>query len=281
MNPFDLFIPILINPLVNVLLVFYKLAETLGLPGPLGWSIIFMTIAVRLLVYPLYATQLRNQMKMSALKPHLDEVKRKHGHDRARHAEEQMKLYRQHGVSPAGGCLPLLIQTFILLGLFYALSPILSGSAEAALNHLNQVAYSPSLHLAHFDENFLGFNLATSPSKIGPSLELLGQKFNVGLLWVPVLTGLLQFVLSKMMQQPTAPDPKKKEEPSFQDALMQSQSSMMFIFPLLIASASYSFPLGLTLYWNVTNIFAIIQQYLIAGPGGLAKWLPKQPTPSK
>src|SRR5205085_8267949 len=113
MNPFDIFLPILINPLVNVLLAFYKLAETLALPGPLGWTIIFLTVAVRLLVYPLAVAQIRSQKAMAELQPQLAELKRRHGQDAQRHRAEQMKLYQRTGFNPAAGCLPLLVQTFI------------------------------------------------------------------------------------------------------------------------------------------------------------------------
>jgi YidC/Oxa1 family membrane protein insertase len=281
MSPFDIFIPILINPLINVLLAFYKLAEGIGLPGPLGWAIIFLTVAIRLLIYPMYTAQLKSQKKMADLKPHLDEVRRKHGHDRKRHAEEQMKLFSKHGVSPAGGCLPLIVQTIVLLGLLYALLPILSIPAGEALQKLNQIAYSPTLHLDSFDANFLGLNLASSPSQVGPGINLGFFTLHLGLWWVPVITGLLQFVLSKMLQLAPPAKPKKNEAPSFQEALAQSQGSLLLLFPFLIGITAYTFPLGLSLYWNITSVFAIIQQYLTIGPGGLKGWLPKSLIPLK
>lgn len=271
MNPFDIFIPILINPLINILLAFYQLADKLGLPGPLGWSIIFLTIAIRLVVYPFYSSQLRHQKRLNELKPHLAELKRKYGSDRRRHQEEQAKLYKEQGINPAGGCLPLLIQFPVLIGLYNVFFTALRQAPEAALQHLNSAAYSDSLRITTFNETFFGLSLTDIPSHH----ELLSAW-----LLIPLLTGALQLVLAKMTQPPAAPAKKSSGE-SFEDALASSQSTMLYLFPVMTAYFSFSFPLGLTLYWNVANIFAIIQQYQIAGPGGLSKWLPKKLTPVK
>jgi len=271
MNPFDIFIPILINPLINILLALYHVAEALGLPGPLGWSIIFLTIITRLVVYPFYTSQMRHQKKLQELQPHLSELKKKWGHDRARHQQEQARLYREKGINPAGGCLPLLIQMPVLIGLYNVFFSALQEVPAKAITHLNSAAYADALKITTFNETFFGLSLADAPSHH----ELLSA-------WmiVPLLTALLQLVLAKMTQPATSPA-KKSGGDSFADAMASSQASMLYLFPVMTAYFSYSFPLGLTLYWNVANIFAIIQQYLIAGPGGLSAWLPKRLIPSK
>lgn len=266
MNPLDIFIPILINPLINVLLAFYQLALNLNLPGPLGWSIIFLTIAINFLVYPLKSAQLRSQRKLQELRPHLAELKRRHGHDKKRHQEEQLKLYREHGYNPAAGCLPLLIQLPILFGLYAVLINILGNGQEAALGHLNGAAYFDWLKINNLETNFLGLNLAITPSKVDLTATLV---------LVIAVTALLQLVLGKMTQPPPAPKEEKKTE-SFEDALAASSSSMLYLLPAIIAWAAYSLPIGLALYWNVSSIFAIIQQYLIVGLGGLASWRPRK-----
>ncbi len=270
MNPFDIFIPILINPLINLLLGLYHLAGLIHLPGELGWAIIFLTVLIRLLVYPVYASQLRGQKTMNILKPHLSELKKKHGKDRRKLQEEQLKLYKLHGYNPASGILTLLIQLPILLGLYNVFFSILNGAADKAADHLNAAAYSDVLKITTLNENFFGLLLSTSPSAAGLSSPLI---------LIPIVTGLLQLVLAKMTQPAVVA--KTKNEASFEDALASSQSTMLFLFPIMTGYFAYSFPLGLSLYWNVANIFAIIQQYLIAGPGGLTTWLPKKLIPAK
>jgi YidC/Oxa1 family membrane protein insertase len=271
MNPFDIFIPILINPLINILLAFYHLAAALGLPGPLGWSIIFLTLAVRLAVFPAMAAQLRHQRRLAELKPHLAELKKKHGHDPKRHREEQAKLYREKGVSPAGGCLPAIVQAVIVIGLYSVFFGVLNKPIGQVLTHLNSAAYFEALKIGSLDKTFFGLDLSLSPAHYG----LL-----TAFLLIPVVTGILQLFLAKMTTLPPSPRDSKKE-PSFEDALLSSQSTMIYLLPLMTAYFAFSFPVGLALYWNVANIFAIIQQYIIMGPGGLAAWLPKNLTPSK
>jgi YidC/Oxa1 family membrane protein insertase len=266
MSPFDVFIPILINPLINVLLVFYHLAQAVGLPGPLGWAIVLLTISINLVVYPLKSAQLRSQKKMTELRPHLAELKRVHGHDPARHREEQAKLFKERGYNPAAGCLPLLIQLPVLIGLYNVFFQTLQ--QKAALDHLNNAAYSASLKLTTLDLSFFGLSLATIPSQ---------QGFNTPLILLPIVTGALQLILARMTAPAAAPPSSK--EASFEDALASTQGSMLYIFPVMTAYFAYILPVGLALYWNVTTVFAIIQQYLIAGPGGLSSWLPKRKTP--
>lgn len=257
---------ILFHPIVNILLLFYKLAELAHLPGPMGWAIIVLTLILRLAVYPFYQNQIRHQKKLQELKPQLDALKREHGSNRLRHQQEVQKLYKEAGVNPAGGLLPVLIQLPVLLGLYNAIFNIVSKSTDQALTHINNVAYTPLLHLTSLDKTFLGFNLSLSPSSAGLISALL---------IIPIVTGALQLVLAKMTTPPPSPKDSSKEE-SFEDALASSQSSLLWLMPLMTAYFAYQFPLGLALYWNVANIFAIVQQYLTVGPGGLASWLPKK-----
>lgn len=261
MHIFDIFIPILINPLINVLLFFYHVAVLLHLPGPLGWSIILLTIAIRLLVSPLVRTQLLHQKKILSIKPQVDELKKKHGKDRQAFLQAQSKLHKEQGINPAAGCFPLLIQLPILIGLYQVFLGIFRN--HEAVSHINSVAYFSWLHLDHFDLTFFGMNLANSPAHYGLLTPFL---------LIPVLTAAIQLVLAQMTIPPKTPGATSKEQ-SFEDALASSSSSMGYIFALMIGYLAFSFPVGLALYWNVANIFAIIQQYLIIGPGGLSKWL--------
>src|SRR5439155_7719853 len=110
--PWDAF---LVHPLMAVALFFYSLARDFGL------AIILLTVAIRLAVYPLYVTQIRSQRAMQELAPVMNDLKTKYPKDRQRFAEEQMKLYKERGVNPAAGCLPLVLQLPILFALYSAL----------------------------------------------------------------------------------------------------------------------------------------------------------------
>ncbi|MEK7120698.1 MAG: YidC/Oxa1 family membrane protein insertase, partial [Patescibacteria group bacterium] len=114
----EIFNTILIDPIINVLVFLYKTLFSISAPYPLGLSIIILTIVVKLITHPLTASQFKSMAKLRKLQPHLDKVKEKYGQDKARLQQETMKLYKEHGVNPAGGCFPLLIQFPIFIALY-------------------------------------------------------------------------------------------------------------------------------------------------------------------
>src|SRR3989344_9214559 len=118
MNPFDV---VLIQPILNILILFYKILSQIGIPGALGLSIILMTVSIRLVLWPLTSTQLKSTQKLSALRPHLERIKKEHGDDKLRHQQEVSALYKEHGVNPLAGCLPLLLQMpkFVITVFFF------------------------------------------------------------------------------------------------------------------------------------------------------------------
>ncbi len=274
MNPLDVF---LINPFLNLLLAIYKGLHVIGIPGALGFAIILLTVVIRLALWPLTTAQLKSSQKMAALKPHLERVKKEHGSDKARHQQEVSKLYKEHGVNPLAGCLPVVLQIPVFIALYQVLLKIVDYNKADFLSVINERIYSPFLHLEKIPQTkFLGFDLATKPNQ--------WQQVGLLILLVPVLTGLFQFVQSKMMSPEQSSKPKEIEKPksdgdkkgeSMEDAMGQMQSQMIFIMPAMIAFFSYGFPLGLSLYWNTFTIIGIIQQYIIAGPGSLNKFLPE------
>ena len=191
MNIGDIFIAAFLQPIINLLIIIFQFLQSLHIPGALGFALIILTVAIRLLVWPLMASQIKATKKMADLKPHLDELKRKHKDDKKALAGAQMALYKEHGVNPAGGCLPALLQIPIFIGLYQAIINILPGNPGANLDWVNSLIYFPSLHLQNFpDPNFFGLNLGVKPSeftKLGPALLL-----------IPVATAVLTFIQSKM-----------------------------------------------------------------------------------
>lgn len=267
MNIFEIF---LINPIFNLLILVYHGLNSIGIPGALGFAIIVITILIRLVLWPLTSKQLKSTQQMAALKPHMERIKKEHGHDKIRHQQEISKLYKEHGVNPLAGCLPVLIQIPVLISLYNVLLKIVQFDKADFLSEINRHLYSQSLHLTSIPQTyFLGFNLAAKPNEwqqIGPFILL-----------IPVLTGVFQFIQSKMMA-PAIPKDKGKEtknEKDMEDTMAQVQSQMLYFMPAMIAFFSYGFPVGLSLYWNTFTIIGIIQQWKIAGAGSLNKYLPK------
>jgi len=269
MNPFEVF---LTTPILNLLVALYKALNAIYLPGALGFAIILLTVIVRMILWPLTTSQLKSSQKMAALKPHLDRIKAEHGHDKVRHQQEVNKLYKEHGVNPLAGCLPLLLQIPVFIALYNVLLKIVQVNGDF-LAGINQRLYPPFLYLESVpDVSFFGFNLSSKPNE--------WQQIGILLLAIPIITGLLQFIQSKMLspvKPPVKVQPEKKEgKGELEDSMAAMQSQMILIMPVMIAFFSYGFPVGLSLYWNTFTIIGIIQQYKISGPGGLNKYLPRQ-----
>ena len=268
MNIGDIFNTIFLIPVINLLITLYKGFASLHLPGALGFAIITLTVAIRFLVWPIMTSQIKTTKKMAELKPHLDELKSKHKDDRQALAQAQMALYKEHGVNPAGGCLPALLQLPIFIALYQAIINIFP-QGNGNLDWINSILYFPFLNLDAFpNPNFFGLNLAAKPWDF--------QKYGAILLLVPPITAFLTFVQSKMMmskpishhQDESAKETKEKEK--MEDTMTAVQSQMVFLMPIMIGYFAFTFPVGLAIYWNVYTILGIIQQYRVSGWGGVA-----------
>lgn len=267
MNIFD---SLIVYPIINILLFCYQIISSLHIPYALGFSIILLTIVIRLILYPLTGAQLRASKKMQDLNPHLKNLKDKHKGDAKTLQAETMRLYKEHGVNPMAGCLPVLIQLPVIFGLYTVLIKIINLGANT-VSEVNKIAYFDFLKISQaWDTNFFGLPLGQNPSHlistIGPLIIL-----------IPFATGAFQFIQSKMMlpMTPKTALVKKDEKKKNDDFATAFQSQSLYILPIMIGFFSWGFPIGLSLYWNTFTIFGIIQQYRIAGLGGLSKWVEK------
>lgn len=266
MNIFD---TLIVYPITNILLLIYQAVSLINLPFALGFSIIVLTIIIRLILYPLTGAQIRASKKMQDLNPHLKNLKEKHKNDAKTLQAETMRLYKEHGVNPAAGCLPVLIQLPVIWGLYSVLIKIINLGSNTVVE-VNKIAYFDFLKISKiWDTNFFGIPLGQNPSHLISTIGPL-------ILLVPLLTAVFQFIQSKMLITAPVKEIKKgKEEKKSEDFATAFQTQSLYIFPIMIGFFSYTFPIGLSLYWNTFTIFGIIQQYLIAGLGGLKEWRDK------
>ena len=265
-NPDNYFHSLLIIPILNILLGVYNFLNFLHIPYPLGFALILLTVIIRLILHPLTASQLKSARKLSKLKPEIDRINREFKGDKMRLQQEQLKLYQQAGINPAGGCLPLLVQMPILIALYNLFFQLLNADRAQVVSQINKVAYFPFLKISSLDLAFFGSNLAVKPSD--------WQAKGFWLLTIPLITGLLQYWQTKMMtpnppvggsparSEPTGQAPKKEEKKD-DDMASTMQKQMTLMMPIMIGFFAYSFPLGLSLYWNTFTVFGIIQQYQI------------------
>lgn len=256
----NIFNTLLIIPILNLLTGIYKLLLSVGIPGAFGFSLIIMTVLIRLILQPLTAKQMKSTQKLSQLKPRLDKLSAQYKNDKMRLQQEQLKLYQEAGINPAAGCLPLLIQMPIMIALYNLFFALLKNpNAKEVIDAINKVVYFPFLKISSLDLSFLGMNLAHKPNE--------WQKYGIWFLAIPVITGILQYYQTKLMMPAAAPalkedkDLEKTDGKKGEDMATAMQKQMSFMMPLMIGFFAYSFPLGLSLYWNTFTIFGIIQQY--------------------
>lgn len=262
------------QPIINILVTFYHILLYVHIPYALGFAIIALTVFIRLIMYPLTSSQLKMQKKMQDIAPHLSKIKEKHKGDMKSQQAATMELYKEHNLNPMAGCLPGIVQIVILLfGLYPALRKVIEVNPKETVMVINKLVYSPALKLTSvWDTHFFGLELAKTPShlisSVGPFILL-----------VPVATGLLQFIQSKMMapavteESRSLPAIKNDKKPATDDFAATFQKQSMYLLPVMIGFFSWQFSIGLSLYWNTFSLFGIIQQYRISGLGSLSKYL--------
>lgn len=261
----DIFHLLFTQPITNILLGIYQILSTLGLPFALGFSIIILTIILRLALYPLMATQIRSSKKMQELGPELKEIREKYKKDRQKQQEMTMSLYKKYGINPAAGCLPALIQLPIILALYQVIFKIAGiSSLNTFVEEISSVLYFDFLKPnGLWDTSFFGIQLAAKPQDLLSASPLI--------VLIPLLTAATQLILSKMMMSKVPPPKVKGKEDDFQTSFMKQS---LFIFPIMIGFFSFTLPVGLSLYWITFTVFGILQQYLLAGFGALTNWIP-------
>src|SRR3989344_422161 len=255
---------ILFYPLLNILILLHKLT------GNLGWSIILLTVVLRLAMTPLVLPSLRLSKKMQDLAPDLAKLKEKHKDDKTALMTAQAELYKQHGANPASGCLPQIIQILVLIALFNSLNLVLKSNGDL-VTRLTPALYSFNSIPSDFSlgNSFFYLDLA-KPDLINlPGLP-------IGLPGVfLIISAVLQFITAKMMAPVISAEEKLAQKTSTEadDTAVAMQQQMMYMFPLMTLVIGYQFSSGLVLYWLVFSAVSFVQQYYALGWGGLSPWI--------
>jgi YidC/Oxa1 family membrane protein insertase len=269
----------LVHQLALILIWMNGILKGIGVSYSWGWAIIVFTVLIKIITLPLTFKQLQSTKAQQALQPKMKEIQEKYGKDRQKLAEEQMKLYKEAGVSPMGGCLPLLIQLPILWALYQSLYVLANPSV--ALGIQNAAFYwIPNISVPALPAP------GTEPPTIN-GIPMAGtqwisaafQQQEWGILFAYMSLPILMLVTQLLVQKMSQPS---KASGATQDPQAKMMGQMMFFMPIMFAWITLGLPAGLTLYWTVSNLLAVVQQYFVTGWGGLADWFPflhaKQPT---
>src|SRR5438876_7631761 len=108
----------LVHPLINLLVLADYFVHDFGL------AVVIVTVAIRLALFPVFRAQVRSSRAMQELAPAMNDIKKKYGNDRAKLQQEQMKLYKERGINPVGGCLPMLVFFPVLFAMYAAFQQV-------------------------------------------------------------------------------------------------------------------------------------------------------------
>jgi YidC/Oxa1 family membrane protein insertase len=240
------------------------------LTSDIAIAIILMTLVIRAIMIPLFRRQTVSQRRMQLLQPEIKEVQRRYKGDRTKISQATMELYRERGVNPAAGCLPLVLQFILLIPMYSVIQNGLTNYDPTAMLTVfgQQIVPLVCPNPEHIDAvtgvidkskpcidtivPWLNNMDVSKPSVLFP-LPVIG-----GLSILAVVAALLQVVQSRMVMPP----PGDKG-----DTQANVQRQTMLIFPLISVAYGGFLPAGLFIYWIVTTLFSIVQQYLIVGWG--------------
>jgi YidC/Oxa1 family membrane protein insertase len=267
------FLAWLFNPIFQAMLIIligvYVFLENLGVPAAIGWAIVALTLVVRTIVIPLYRRQLTSQRRMQLLQPEVKEIQKRYKGDAMKARVAQQELFKERGVSPLAGCLPLLLQMPLLLIMYQVIQNGLTNVDPTAMLTIAGHQIIPltchNLNAAGVPDASLGPCIDTIIPILGgvdvskPSYLFAVLGFGVSLL--AIISAGLQLLQSRMMlpiSDPANDDPNTK-----------IQRQTMLLLPLLSVVYGGFLPAGLFIYWITATIFSIVQQYLIVGWGGM------------
>jgi YidC/Oxa1 family membrane protein insertase len=242
---------ILADPVALVLRTIHSGLSEFLLPhsGPAwGLSIVFLTMTVRLLLFPLFVKQIKSQRRMQEIAPKVKELQKLHKGDRETLNTEMMKLYKDHGANPISGCLPLLLQLPVFFALFSVIREFKPGADPK---------YGMSAQLLEEGGRAKIFGAPISAAFNSPQSlldELGGGALTVRLVAavMVVLMGASTFYTQKQMmaRAGTVTDPQQ----------IMIQKIMLYVLPLSFAVSGVFFPIGVLLYWLTTNLWSMGQQ---------------------
>ncbi len=228
----------IINPFVTTLTFLYSL-----LGSNIVLAIVVFTVLVRLITYPLTMQQQRSTKAMQQLQPELKKLQEKYKNDREKLAAEQMALYRQFGINPMGGCLPLVIQLPIMLGLYQAIIFSLAATPWQLMELSGRLLIPGLDHLIPLQNTVFGLNITQPPSAVFPITFIL-----------PILVVVTTWLQFKSTMPAAAPSDDGK--PNQGAAMTQSMGTIM---PVMYGFFALQFSLGLSIYFIVSNLVGIIQ----------------------
>ena len=206
-------------------------------------SIISLVILIRILLIPVFVKQIKAQRMMQVLQPKVKDIQKRFKDDRQKQTQEIMKLYKDHNTSQFASCLPLFLQ----MPFFFSLFTVLNGIARNKPHGFMRGAELKSAQTAHFFGVSISDNFTNTHGLHGKVVTFI----------LILLMGGAQFVTQKQVMT------KGMVVDTSNGMMMQQQKIMMYVLPVIIAVTGVKFPVGVLIYWTISNSWALGQQIYV------------------
>jgi YidC/Oxa1 family membrane protein insertase len=261
-------------PVSAIMWLWYKAFSAVPGLGPtsfLTWtlSVMFLVFTLRAILYNPFVRQIRTTRQMQELQPQIKALQKKYGKDRQRMALEMQKLQREHGFNPILGCLPMLVQVPVFLGLYHVLrcfNRTSTGIGQLGLSpernrQLGNYVFSVA-DVNHFlDANLFGAPLGASMTQRGASLEAFSEfsRPAVAAIGVPVM--ILAGIATYFNSRASVARQSVEAAANPQTAMMNKLA--LYVFPLGVVVGGPFLPLAIIFYWFANNIWTFGQQHYV------------------
>ncbi len=240
----------LYQPLMNILVLFYQI-----IPGhDFGIAIILLTLLIRLLLYPVSAKGVKSQKIINEIQPEIKEIQEKYKDQKEIQVKKILEIYKKAKISPFSAIAPLIIQLPVLIALYRVLWGV---QTTEALSHLYSFIPTPTeivpLFLKKIDLAHIGF-----------IQDINGDsRFLIGNLLIILGAVIAQFIQMKMVLSKKPKIKNIKKNSQNQEIAEKMQKQMVYFFPFFTLFILMKLPLAIGLYWLVSTLFSVIQQYFI------------------
>jgi YidC/Oxa1 family membrane protein insertase len=251
---------------VSAILWFWHKAfgYVLGADSGIAWAlaVVMLVFTLRALLFKPFVSQVRSMRKMQEFAPEIQKLKAKYGDDRQKMAAEMQKLQSQHGVNPLGGCLPVLVQIPVFIGLFHVLRSFNRTFLDPVQNRMTgNYVFSPVDVQSFLDARLFGVPLS---AYITEPIQLLSRygdvtRVEIGIVAVPLT--IVAGILTHLTARHSVERQNEAQAANPQAAMMNKV--MLWLFPLGVVAGGPFFPLAILLYWLSNNLWTLGQQRLV------------------
>ena len=241
-----------------------------GLAGGINWalSVVFLIWTLRAVLYKPFVTQVRSMRKMQEFQPELQKVRKKYANDKQKQAAEMQRLQKEHGVNPVAGCLPVLVQLPVFIGLFHVLRSFGPVNDQGIPVNLDGSVRTQNYFFDHAgvlsfnNASLFGAKLGSWVTQGSELLEKAGTTMtNMIIVMIPLMiaAGVFTHITARHSVARQIASGQGADNP--QTAIMQKL--MLYVFPIGVVVGAPFLPLAILIYWVANNLWTLGQQYVV------------------